>query len=264
MDNGDISYSTVNTARSALSLVIVDNSGVPFGSHPDVTTFMKGVYNLHPPRPKYVDIWDSDVVLNLLKTWTPAKKLTLERLTMKTVMLILLVTGQRPQIIQALNVDNMEIKTSKFVFTIGTEDIKQGRRNYKPEQIILKAYPADKRICVFHYLRIYLEKTLEIRKAERQVFITIKKPNQAASGDTVARWLKNVLKLANIDVSVYTAGSVRAASTSKAKRGGATIQEIMQAGGWSRPSTFTTYYNKQLNTENTFQDKVLKTSKNRK
>ena len=258
LDTKDISYSTVNTARSALSLIIFDDSGIAFGTHPAVTAFMKGVYNLHPPRPKYLEIWDPDLVLKLLKTWSPAQRITLEKLTLKTVMLIMLFTGQRPQIIRSLRVDNMDIKTSKFIFTIGNEDIKQGRPNYKPEQIVLKAYPADRRICIFHYLRVYLEKTLYLRLAEKQLFITIKKPHQAASADTIARWLKTVLKSADIDTTVYKAASVRAASTSKAKREGATIQEIMKAGGWTRVSTFTKYYNKELVHENTFQAKVLK------
>ena len=144
MTKQNITYSTVNTARSALSLLIFDDAGNTFGNHPDVTTFMKGVYNLHPTRPKYVEIWDPDDVLKLLKTWTPAKKLSLEKLTLKTIMLIMLVTGQRPQIIKALTVNNMDIKKSKIVFTIASEDLKQGRLNCKPEQIVLKVYPADK------------------------------------------------------------------------------------------------------------------------
>ena len=67
-------YSAVATARSALSSVVVLESGIPFGEHPLVKTFMTGVHNLRPISPRYTTIWSIDIVLKLLKTWSPAKK----------------------------------------------------------------------------------------------------------------------------------------------------------------------------------------------
>ena len=74
---------------------------------------MKGIGNLRPSVPRYKKTWDIDIVLNLLKLWSPKQKLDLRVLTMKTMMLILIVSGQRPQIISKLNVDRMEISPNK-------------------------------------------------------------------------------------------------------------------------------------------------------
>ena len=53
-----LSYSTINTARSALSTIICLPDGQSFGSHPIVVRFMKCIFELRKPKPKYNSIWD--------------------------------------------------------------------------------------------------------------------------------------------------------------------------------------------------------------
>lgn len=255
-DEGNRQYSAINTARSALSLFL--NLPVKFGEHPDVVKFMKAINNLKPSVPRYIHTWDPDMVLNLFLVWSPAKKLSLELLTMKTVVLILLVSGKRPQIIRNLNVDNMVITASSFKFTLSQADVKEGRRNYKVEPLVLKKYPTDKRLCVYNYLTVYLQRTLDIRGTEKALFLTTTKPHRQPSSDTVSRWIRKVLGHAGVDTTNFTPGSTRAASTSKAQRGGTPLEDIMRAAGWSRQSTFTTYYNKPLAKVSQFATNVLK------
>lgn len=52
-----LSYSNINTARSALPSVIKLDNCDNFGTHPLVTRFMKGIYELIKPKPKYNQIW---------------------------------------------------------------------------------------------------------------------------------------------------------------------------------------------------------------
>ncbi len=257
-DENTRSYSALNTARCALSLVIIIPAGVSFGKHPDVVTFMKGVSNLKPSVPKYVDTWDPDLVLKLFKLWAPAKRLSLKVLTFKTIVLLLLVSGQRPQIIQALTVDNMKVSPNSYKFFLQNSDLKQGRRNYKPEVIHLKKYAPNPKLCIHHYLTEYLNRTLYIRGKEKSVFLTTTRPFHKPSTDTVGRWIKKVLRHAGVDTKLYSAGSTRAASTSKAQRQGVNVDEILKAGGWTRQSTFVTYYNKPLKSDNNFSQGVLK------
>ena len=61
--NLSISYSSINTARSALSLILPRNGCGSFGQHFLVKKFIRGVYNLRTPAPKYSYIWDVSVVL---------------------------------------------------------------------------------------------------------------------------------------------------------------------------------------------------------
>ena len=55
-------------------------------------------------------------------------------------------------------------------------------------------------------------------------------------------WVKEVLKDSGIDTSVFSAGSTRAAATSKAAASGATGDDIIRCGGWNRESTFRKWY----------------------
>ena len=81
-------YSSLNTARSALSSVIVLSGDVPAGKHPLVCRFLKGVFQERPALPRYVDTWDVSLVLNYLKAQYPLQELGLKELTLKLAMLM--------------------------------------------------------------------------------------------------------------------------------------------------------------------------------
>ena len=250
-------YSALNTARGALSRIILFEGSTPVGQHPDVIRFLKGVFQLRPTVPRVNYVWDVDKVLNFLKTLSPARKLSLKVLTQKTVLLLLLVSGQRPQIVKALRTDHMEVRATKFVFSITAGDVKQGRPGYSVPQIILKGYPADRRLCIYTYLTQYLKRTLLIRGKEKSLFITIKKPFKCPETPTVARWVKDILQLAGVDMKKFTPSSVRSASTSKAQLQGVTLDFIMKNAGWSRETTFTRFYQKPICPKDDFQERVL-------
>ena len=59
---------------------------------------------------------------------------------------------------------------------------------------------------------------------------------------TIARWLKDTLRLAGIDVSIFSGHSVRGASVSAAAGAGVKMSEIMQAADWSTESVFRRFY----------------------
>ena len=42
--------------------------GICVGSHPFISMLMKGIFNLCPPCPRYVQTWDVSVVLHYLIT----------------------------------------------------------------------------------------------------------------------------------------------------------------------------------------------------
>ena len=43
-----VGYSSVGTAKSSLSSVLITDNGISFGKHPLVQRFMKGILNLRP------------------------------------------------------------------------------------------------------------------------------------------------------------------------------------------------------------------------
>ena len=251
-----LGYSATNTARSALSSVLKCPDGQQFGQHPFVKLFMKGVFNDNPPVPRYSDTWDPDTVLSFLRHWSPASALDLKYLTLKLTVLILLVSAQRVQTLFHLDLSLLVRSSSSFTFSIGTL-LKQSRPGFSNPTIRLKAYAPDRRLCVFTYLREYLQRTETLRKNENALLLTYRPPHKKASKDTIARWVKIVLTMAGIDSCKYTAHSIRAASVSAAKRGGATVHDILTNAGWSSTSTFAKYYDKTIVTTTPFDVAVL-------
>ena len=248
VDQG-LSYSVINTIRSALSTILISN-GVTFGSHPIVVQYLKGVYNLKPPVSKYNEIWDLNVVLDYLKTLAPASSLSLEILTKKLVTLILIVTGQRPQILKCLRVDRLHVHTFSFEFKVSSTDFKQSRPGYTVKSIVLKGFPSDRRLCIYTYIKEYLKRTQSVRKGCKQLILLTRRPFTAACLSTMSHWVKQILKNSGIPIERYTAGSCRSAVASKLSYSNCNIQDIMNLGGWTRESTFTKYYKKPVRKNN--------------
>ena len=112
------SLSAVCTARSALSCYLCKYEGVSFGNTDLVRRFIKGAFERNPSLPKQSlkETWDVNIVLDMLNTWVPVDKLTLKELSMKLVMLIALLTGQRCQTVHALDTASISLKEKKSVF----------------------------------------------------------------------------------------------------------------------------------------------------
>ena len=114
-----LGYSAINTARLALLSVLVLPKKLTFGLHLLLVRFLKGVFELKPSLPCYSRIWDVAAVLQYLKTLGPASELDLKTLTMKTTMLLCLLTRQRCQTLTKLDTNFMQILPDKIVFTVG-------------------------------------------------------------------------------------------------------------------------------------------------
>ena len=238
-------YSALNTARSALSTFIVLPGNISVGNHPLVTRFMKGVYQSRPTFPKYTEIWDVNVVLSYLKTLSPVAKLSLKDLTYKVTMMLMLLSGQRTQTIQLLDLKDMTMSKSQFTFKVSSK-VKHTKPGRHLQDLKFKAYAPDRRLCIYTYLQKYLAVTKPLRGDETKLLTSFNKPHQAVSRDTIRRWIKQVLSNSGIDTNVFSAHSTRSASVSAANSKGVPLHKILSAGGWSHASTFSKYYNKPI------------------
>jgi integrase len=240
------SYSSINTARSALSTIILCDNRITFGTHPQVIRLMKGVFNQRPALSRYGVTWDVNIVLNFLRTLSPVKDLTFKDLCGKLAMLMALVTVQRVQTLHLLDVRFM--KKSMFGFTFSLQEvIKQSRPGKAPPVIELRAYPRDRRLCIVTVLKEYLERRrVKVKKDTYKLFVTYRKPHEGVSRDTLSRWIKCMMFRAGIDTTVFKAHSTRAAAASKAKAADIPVSDIMETAGWSNSSTFGKFYDKPV------------------
>ena len=170
-------------------------------------------------------------------------------------MLVSLVSGQRGQSIQLLDINCMSQTETTYTFVI-TQNIKQSRPGTKQPVIKLEPYSTDERLCVVTLLREYLSRTASLRRNHSQLFISYVKPFNPVSRDTISRWVKTVMQQAGIDTAKFKPHSIRAASTSAAKRNAVPLENILAAAGWKSDCVFAKYYNKPVESKS-FSEGVL-------
>lgn len=166
-----VGYSTLNTARAALSSLVTFSDGYTVGSHPLISRFFKGVFQLNPPTPRYSSIWDANILLTHLKTMSPAKNLCLKDLTLKTAMLMAMVSAQRQQTLHLFNIVDMNVDHKKYVFYVNSH-LKHTRPSNFGTAVTFRAYPPDRRLCVHTYITEYLKRTKICRK-RRNHFLSV-------------------------------------------------------------------------------------------
>ena len=101
------------------------------------------------------------------------------------------------------------------------------------------------------------QRTAPLRKETKQLLICHAEPHGPAQRDTISRWIKQTMKVAGINTTVFKAHSTRGAATSAAKASNVPVQVIMNAAGWRTDSTFARFYDRPVLAENSFGDAIL-------
>ena len=120
------SYSSINTAKSAHSSFLQLDTDTFFGKFPIVKRFMKGVFEQRPTFPRHQDIWDLKPVFDHFRLQQSMASLKLKDLSMKTTILLCLLSGQRCQTIKLLNIKYIDILTDRYIFRV-IDKVKQTR-----------------------------------------------------------------------------------------------------------------------------------------
>ncbi|XP_074034136.1 uncharacterized protein [Leptinotarsa decemlineata] len=226
VDEG-LSYSSINMHKSALSLVI------RFPSKEDYIfkRFLKGIYNMTPPMPKYLTTWDPSLVLRYLEGLYSHENISLEKLVHKLVTLLASTSAHRIQTISLIKIENIIIKSTVLEIKI-SDRIKTSGRDKNQPILRFPFFREKPPLCVASLISHYLERTNLLRpKNEERLIITTKKPFRAASTQTLSRWIKNVLSLSGIDCNIFKGYSTRHAATSAAARDGLSVDAIRKTAG---------------------------------
>jgi site-specific recombinase XerD len=246
------SYGTLNSSRSALSLIL----GPKIGTDDRIKRLMKGIYRSKPPKPKYNSTWDPGVVLNYLVT-LPMANVPLEILTRKLVTLLALTTGHRVQTLSFISLSNITFSDDRVKIFI-PDIIKTSRKGSLQPLLQLPTYQSKIEICPVKTLNSYIKATESLRNDQDRLILTFKRPYLPASTQTISRWIKKTLKESGIDVNTFTAHSTRHSSTSAALRSGINIDQIQKTAGWSGSSAiFARHYNRPVGQSLNFSQAVL-------
>ena len=252
-----LAYTTINTARSALSAYVQPIDGKTIGSHPDVCRQLKGVSVDRPPKAKYTTAWDVDIVLTMLKSWHPLDSLTYKQLAYKTVMLLALATAQRTQTLHAFSVDKMIWTDDEVVLQVDIP-LKHTKEGQPLDRFHVYKF-TDRRLCPFRTLKKYRDVTAPMRKeGMNKLWISLGKEKVQVEKTTVAKWLKETLYEAGISRS-FKAHSTRGASVSKADMMKLPAEYILKQARWTNAATFAKYYKRPIYKDkgSTYQSTVL-------
>ena len=160
---------------------------------------LKGVFQEKPSLPRYTVTWDPALLLNFLKSQSPAEKLDLKMLTFKTVTLLTRLSAQRIQTVHLLDIRNVDLSESIVKISVG-DKLKQTRPGYHLHEHEFLDYSPDKNLCPVFTVREYLSRTKPLRGKVTNLFISFVGPYKPVSKSTVSRWIKTTLGLAGVDL----------------------------------------------------------------
>lgn len=102
-------YSTLNTTRSAIALISLDN----ISKDGLITRFLKGIYKENPSRPKYATTWNISPVLKYLEKLHPLSQLKAKEITEKTATLLALTSAHRLQTLALIHIEKIFVFLQK-------------------------------------------------------------------------------------------------------------------------------------------------------
>ena len=200
------------------------------------------MFHERPPLLRYTATWDVRVVLRYLESVGPTTSLPLKLLTFKLVMLLALTRPSRSADLASLQLDHRQFRPEGVVF-LPAALAKQSAQRKPLKKYFFPSFPHNSELCPVQTLKRYEVLTAPLRPGTTtNLFIALVKPHKAVTSATIARWLREVLKLAGIDISIFSGHSVRGASVSAAAGAGVSTNDILKAAYWSSDSVFRRFY----------------------
>ena len=217
---------------------LLDQSNL--GQQPAVKKFFKALFNLRPPKPKYTETWNVNVVLQFLTTQGPNENLQLKLLSEKLVMLLALSTMARVSDLVAIDRSSIKFDEEKVSFVLAKPRKAQREGNL---HILEIRRLSDTVLCPVDCLGFYLNLTETLRNNQNSdyLFISHTRPHKKVTANSLARWIKSLMKKSGIDNS-FSAHSTRSAAASKAWAAGIPVDTILKKGHWTKETIFTKFY----------------------
>ncbi|KAM4772440.1 integrase/recombinase xerD homolog [Rhinophrynus dorsalis] len=234
-------YRTINSYRSAISAGHIPVHGIPVGQSTIVCRLMRGIRFSRPPQSHYHSLWNVNDVLQFFEAWPPNHNLSLKQLSAKLTMLLCLISFKRVSDVRALHFHSRSFTPFGVNFRVSRSTKTSVR------EISYPAFPSQPQLCVVRCLQEYELRTAAFRSpALSQLLLSFCYPHLPVSAATLARWVRWIMQLAGIDVSLFGAHSTRGAMASKAVLVGGRLKDILRAADWSRESTFKEFYFKPI------------------
>ena len=152
-------YRTINLHRSAISAFHEYIDGLAAGKYPRICSLASGLFNLRPPKLRYMFVWDVKQILDFLKEkFRDNGQLSNKEPTLKVTILLALT---KSSIISALHIFNLNhmIKTSEYYEFIFHKLHNSWKRGESLPSLKIYAFPSNTVLCVVAALDCYIERS---------------------------------------------------------------------------------------------------------
>ena len=257
-DNVGLTVPTIEGYRSAISSVIPE-----VGTCKTLSDLLKSFAKDIPrDRPKKVH-WNLDVVLQFLRSdrFEPLEACSLRDLTMKTLFLLALATAKRVSELQALSHVVGFSRDGALLSYIPSFIAKNETPSHQvPRSIKVRGlYGLVGRDlgeiinCPVRSLKVYLERTKNIRGPSKNLFCSIENPSNKLVKNGISWLIRALIRQAHHSVSQeflplcrVRAHDVRAVSTSVAFLRNTPVQAVIDTATWKTNSVFASHYLRDL------------------
>ena len=186
-----LAYSAINSAKSAISCIILVLLYTEISDHSLMSQYGKCVFNPRLPRPKLQFLWDVKIVFSYLEEKGLDNKLPVKILSQKLLILLILLGEQRMNTIFNFEGDNLFINTECAIFSLN-KVLKHSEPGRKLDQFTYRLFPQIE-LCIVDTLQEYLTyRKLKVDWSIKELFITFKAPYHEVSMVTLRTWIHSV------------------------------------------------------------------------
>ena len=245
--------SSFRTAIAAIHRGFPDGSSVSSSVH--LTRLLRSFFLSRPPSRTLVSSWSLPAILRALAKppFEPLARASFHHLTVKTVFLIAIASGQRRSSLHALTLEPGHIRWESAGVRLMPRAgflAKNQTASSETVQIFLPSLSShssvmqDKLWCPVRALKWYVDRSSSLRTSPG-LFISTIAPHSHVSLRTISRWIVEAINSAGPDALISAAPrapDTRGLSTSWALFNGASVDQITRAAYWSNPNSFITCY----------------------
>lgn len=159
--------------------------GISIGKHPWDVSLMKGCFNFNPSRPKYINTWDIDVVLDFMFTLGDNSELQWKTLSQKLVTLLALTWWMRSSELAVISRSSIAITEEGVSFSLLAP--RKTPKKGPMQSFFLKRFE-NTRTCPVECLVAYLAYSFDrFMISDDRLLLSFVAPHEPISGNMVGR-----------------------------------------------------------------------------
>ena len=114
--------------------------------------------------------------------------------------------------------------------------------------VMIKLFPENPLLCPVLAITTYLSRTKPLCSDNNNFFISFVKPHKSVKARTLAHWMKQIMSVAGVDISMFASHAARSASAAFMRdQMNFSVKEICAVANWStRSGVFQKFYDRYV------------------